>query len=60
MKKVLLIIMCLFTCICIFACSNNEGADDYTWDNYDTNNDNELSGQEFQDAVGDFMDEMGY
>ena len=39
---------------------NQDYHDDYSWDNYDSNDDGGISGSEFQDAVNDYMDKMGY
>lgn len=40
--------------------NNNDYSPGSEWENYDSDSDGQINDQEFQDAVGDYMDQHGY
>ena len=63
MKKVVSLLMIAMMLFCggfaLTSCSSSS-SDSTSLEEYDYNSDGEMQDNEFQDAVGDYMDENGY
>lgn len=64
MKKTvsLLMIMIMLCCggFALTGCTSDDDSSSGTLEDYDYNDDGEMSDNEFQDATNDYMDENGY